>query len=144
MPRFVKSCHECLCCTKVYASNARGKSEKVIIGNVAINAEEGDRGEQREGLCGRNEVVKLTILLQLFIVTLSGGEDAGAVSVDSMVLVMAGLMFALLIVLIVVALFLQRRNQVISFSMSVVYSTNRHKIIPKHISTCAPLISYGT
>ena len=43
--------------------------------------------------------------------TLSG-EDVSAVSVDSMVLVIAGLMLALLIVLIVVALFLHRRNQV--------------------------------
>ena len=33
-------------CTQVYASNARGKSDKVVIGNVAINAKEGNRGEQ--------------------------------------------------------------------------------------------------
>ena len=40
------------------------------------------------------------------------GDDVSAVSVDSMVLVMAGLMLALLIVLLVVAIFLHRRHQV--------------------------------
>ena len=46
-------------------------------------------------------------------VSLSGDDDdVGAMSVDSMVLVMAGLMLALLIVLLVVALFLHRRHQV--------------------------------
>ena len=61
-------------------------------------------------------------MLLLFTVTLSGGEDVGAVSVDSMVLVMAGLMLALLIVLIVVALFLHRRDQVMSFSISFIFN----------------------
>ena len=74
--------------------------------------------------------------------TLSG-EDVSAVSVDSMVLVMAGLMLALLIVLIVVALFLHRRNQVISFSRCQLYSSNNSHI-QIYFSICGLYITYGT
>ena len=105
---------------QVYASNARGKSEKVVIGNVAINSKEGNHGEGCFSISTLLQYIhivrkgaKSIVILRKFDASVSlSGDDVSAVSVDSMVLVMAGLMLALLIVLLVVALFLHRRHQV--------------------------------
>ena len=90
----------------------------MVIGNVAINSEGGSRGEG----C---TIVFCTYLLPVNYYDASvslSGDDVSAVSVDSMVLVMAGLMLALLIVLLVVALFLHRRHQVQPVLLSSVQS----------------------
>ena len=73
---------------------------------------------------------KSIVILRKFDASVSlSGDDVSAVSVDSMVLVMAGLMLALLIVLLVVALFLHRRHQVqsalvCSFPFNIFEHTN--------------------